>query len=92
MAARLRQSVGLPERDGLLVRGVVDDSPAAAAGIQQGDLLVRAGDRDLRTADDLFEVLAATGPELRLTVVRGVEELALTVTFPDDEAQKNEPQ
>jgi len=92
VAARLRQSVGLPERDGLLVRGVVDDSPAAAAGIQQGDLLVRAGDRDLRTADDLFEVLAATGPELGLTVVRGVEELTLTVTFPDDEAQKNEPQ
>ena len=29
---RLRQAVGLPERDGLLVRGVVDGSPAAGRG------------------------------------------------------------
>ena len=34
VARRLRRSVGLPERDGLLVRGVEDGSPAAAAGIQ----------------------------------------------------------
>ncbi len=54
VAARLRRSVGLDERDGLLVRGVVDDSPAATAGIKEGDLLVKAGDADLRTPDDLF--------------------------------------
>ncbi len=58
VAAKLRRSVGLDERDGLLVRGVVDGSPAAAAGIREGDLLVRAGDRDLVTADDLFAALA----------------------------------
>ena len=32
VARRLRRSVGLPERDGLLVRGVEDGSPAAAPG------------------------------------------------------------
>ena len=52
------ESVGLDERAGLLVRGVVDGSPAAAAGIREGDLLVRAGDRDLARPDDLFAVLA----------------------------------
>ena len=36
VAARLRRSVGLDERDGLLVRSVVDDSPAAAAGHPRG--------------------------------------------------------
>jgi S1-C subfamily serine protease len=83
VAARLRRSVGLPERDGLLVRGVVDGSPAAAAGIREGDLLVRASDRDLATADDLFAVLAevAPGGELAITLVRGTDELTLTVTF-----------
>ena len=39
---------------------VVDDSPAAAAGIREGDLLVKAGDRDLTTPDD----------DLSLVVVR----------------------
>ena len=32
VSRRLRRSVGLPERDGVLVRGVEDDSPAARPG------------------------------------------------------------
>ena len=34
VARRMRRSVGLPERDGVLVRGVEDGSLAAAAGIE----------------------------------------------------------
>jgi S1-C subfamily serine protease len=84
VAAKLRRSVGLDERDGLLVRGVVDESPAAGAGIREGDLLVGAGDRDLVTADDLFAALADVGPgsELAIRLVRGSEELTVTVTWP----------
>jgi len=83
LAARLRRSVGLEARDGLLVRGVVDESPAAAADIKEGDLLVKAGDRDLETADDLFAVLATVGSGGQLTIglVCGAEELTVTVTF-----------
>ncbi len=40
VARRMRRAVGLPERDGLLVRAVEDDSPAAGAGIERGDLIV----------------------------------------------------
>ncbi|HET7686514.1 MAG TPA: S1C family serine protease, partial [Candidatus Limnocylindria bacterium] len=36
VARHLRRAVGLPERDGLLVREVEDGSPAAAAGIAEG--------------------------------------------------------
>ena len=43
-ARRLRRAVGLPDRDGALVRGVADGSPAAAAGIATGDLVTRIGD------------------------------------------------
>ena len=45
VARRLRRSVGLPERDGLLVRGVEDGSPPAAAGLAEGDLSSRPADR-----------------------------------------------
>jgi serine protease Do len=80
MARRLRAAVGLPARDGLLVRAVEADGPAAAAGVQRGDLLVRAGDRPLTGVDDLFDALDALGADgLRLGVVRGVEELELAV-------------
>ena len=84
VAARLRRSVGLDERDGLLVRSVVDDSPASAAGLREGDLLVRAGGRELKVADDLFAALAGIQPggQLELSVVRGSDELQVTVTFP----------
>jgi serine protease Do len=78
VARRLRRAVGLPERDGLLVREVEDDSPAARAGIAEGDLIVAAGGRDTATADDLFDALAGDGP-LELTIVRGADEVRLTV-------------
>ena len=79
VARRLRAAVGLPERDGLLVRGVVDGSPAARAGIERGDLLVRAGERALAGMDDLFDALDLAGDELVLGLVRGTDERELTV-------------
>ena len=79
-ARRLRAAVGLPERDGLLVRGVEAGSPAEAAGLERGDLIVAAGGRPLTGFDDLFDALEAEGP-LTLTVVRGTEEREVTAHF-----------
>lgn len=77
VARRLRRSVGLPERDGLLVRGVEDGSPAAGAGIREGDLVVRVGGADVADADGLLDAMAgATGP-IEVVVVRGADELTL---------------
>ncbi len=83
----MRRAVGLPERDGLLVRDVEEGGPAARAGIAEGDLLVRAGERDLAAVDDLYDVLdgATGGSTVDLVVVRGSEERTITVTFPADE-------
>jgi serine protease Do len=82
-ARRLRSAVGLPERDGLLVRGVRESSPAAAAGLQRGDLLVAAGGRPLTAVDDLFDALEGVEPggSLALGVVRGTEEREVGVTL-----------
>ncbi|HVC13258.1 MAG TPA: S1C family serine protease [Acidimicrobiales bacterium] len=85
-ARRLRAAVGLPERDGLLVRDVDEDGPAARAGVRPGDLLVEAGGRALGSPDELYEALAAVaeGGELPLHVVRGSEELDVVVNFAGD--------
>jgi S1-C subfamily serine protease len=75
VARRLRRAVGLPERDGLLVRWVEDGSPADRAGIEKGDLIVAAGGEPVTHIDELEPLLAsANAGELALTVVRGADE------------------
>ena len=84
VARRLRRAVGLPERDGLLVRAVEDDSPAARAGVERGDLIVAAGDGEIDGVDALYTALdavPAAGGDLALTIVRGTEERDVEVTF-----------
>ena len=78
VARRLRRSVGLPERDGLLVRGIEDGSPAAGAGIREGDLIVRIAGADVADADSLLEAMAGAKGSVEVVVVRGAEELTLT--------------
>lgn len=82
-ARRLRAAVGLPERDGLLVRGVEPESPAGRAGLERGDLLVSAGGAALENVDALFDALeaAAGGGTLELGVVRGTEEREVSVAL-----------
>lgn len=77
-ARRMRAAVGLPERDGLLVRGVEKDGPAARAGLERGDLLVAVDGQPLTSLDALFDALEQEGP-LTLTVLRGTDERTVTI-------------
>ena len=86
VARRLRRSVGLPELDGVLVRGVEEGSPAAAAGIAEGDLLVAAAGRPITDVDALHEILRDAGSPLELTLVRGAGERVVTVALPNEDA------
>lgn len=79
VARRLRRSVGLPERDGVLVRGVEDGSPADAAGIEAGDLIVEAAGKAVADGDDLFAALATVSGAYEVKLVRGAEERTVTV-------------
>jgi serine protease Do len=90
VARQLRRAVGLPERDGLLVRVVEDGGPADRAGLRTGDLVVEAGGRPVTDADQLYEVLDQVGEDQTLTlrVVRGTDELTVTVSFGDSGAER----
>jgi S1-C subfamily serine protease len=82
VARRLRRAVGLPEREGLLIREVMADSPAARADLAQGDLIVAAGGHPVATPDDLYDALqAARGGSIGLSIVRGTGERDVQVTF-----------
>ena len=81
VARRLRAAVGLPERAGALIRGVVPGGPAARAGLGAGDLVVAADQRPVGGPRDLRRALASASADapLALTVVRGVEEREVAV-------------
>ena len=76
---RMRESVGLPQRDGVLVRGVEDDSPAARAGIRDGDLIVEVAGQPVTEADQLQEILATNQMPFEVKVVRGTDERTVSV-------------
>jgi S1-C subfamily serine protease len=83
VARRLRRAVGLPERDGLLVRGVERDSAAERAGLERGDLIVAAGGTEIDRIDALYVALdaARAGGSLELKIVRGADERNVTVAL-----------
>jgi serine protease Do len=83
-ARRMRRAVGLPERDGLLVREVAEDGPADRAGVERGDLIVAAGETAIDGVEALYTALdgvPASGGTLELTLLRGSEERSVEVEF-----------
>jgi len=96
LGRRMRRSVGLPEREGVLVRDVEAGSPAADAGMVEGDLIVDAGGRPIREADDIYDALGEVthGGSLTLRIVRGIEERKVDVRFggsTDDGSEEGGP-
>ncbi len=83
VARRLRAAVGLPARDGALVREVDEGSPGGVAGLTRGDLIVVAAGQPVGSIDDLLAAVDGVGEEgtLTLRVVRGTDEVDLTVRF-----------
>ena len=78
--------------NGLLVTSVEAGSPAARAGVRAGDVLLRFGDRQVRTAMDVTEALAAAkaGATIELEVMRDKKRVRLQVTLPEAERQPRE--
>jgi S1-C subfamily serine protease len=73
----------LPRDSGVLVVDVTPDSPADDAGIQRGDILIRAGDHELETVEDFLGLLRARDPgdELEVTLAREDDERMVRVTL-----------
>ena len=68
----MAQSLGLPKAGGALVAKVGSGGPAAAAGFEQGDVILSINDRDIRRMHDLPLVVAEMpiGEKAAVTVWR----------------------
>jgi len=89
VARHLRRAVGLPDRDGILVRGVEVAGPAENAGIREGDLIVSAAGTEVTDPDELHAALSKAGVgRLEIGLVRGVEDLTVRVDLTAGPANK----
>lgn len=91
VANRMRRSVGLDEREGVLVRDVEEGSAADQAGIREGDMIVEVGGRAIVEPDDVYDALGPVDAHgsLSIKLVRGAQELTVDARF-GSEASTND--
>jgi carboxyl-terminal processing protease len=66
-----------------VITGTVPGSPAASAGLQTGDQIVKVGEKDIKgiTADEATALIQGTeGTKVMLTIQRGTEMLTFNIT------------
>lgn len=79
----LAESFGLDRPAGALVTQVFADSPAEAAGLREGDIIVSFNDRVIDLSSDLPHLVGRTPADTKviLKIVRGGKRQALDVTI-----------
>ncbi len=79
----LAASLGLEQRQGILVAQVSEGSPAASAGIRQGDVIVAYGDEAVTDVGAFRNRVSLTAPgsQQQLTLIRDGRRQTLTVTI-----------
>ena len=78
----LAESFGLDRPAGALVANVLDGSPAASAGLRQGDVILRFAGEEIDRSGDLPHVVGRIRPgeEVPVVLVREGERMTLRVT------------
>jgi S1-C subfamily serine protease len=68
---------------GVRVTGLVPDSPAAKAGIREGDVVLRVGDAPIANLQEFSNVLRTLAPGQTVKVIlrRGAEDVQVAVTL-----------
>ncbi len=89
LTRELAESFGMKDEHGVLVAELVDNGPAAAAGVKQGDVILEFDGKKLVRSSDLplYASMAGVGKSVPVTVWRNGERKALSVkleAFPED--------
>ncbi len=79
----LRSQYGLVPTSGAVILNVVDTSPAAAAGLKAGDVIVALDGKKITTADEVITFTKAhqPGDKVQVTYQRGKQTATTTLTL-----------
>ena len=62
LTPELAQTFGIRTEQGVIVTGVLNSGPAAAAGIRPGDVITQVGEQPIRTVSELLTRIASLPP------------------------------
>ena len=87
VTADIAESLGLPKAQGALIAGVTEGSPAARAGLQIGDIVIRFDGKAIEDARALSRIVAEApiGTARPVEVLRGGKPVALSVAVGQSE-------
>ncbi len=83
LSTQLGEYFGVEDGEGALINEIVEDSPAEAAGLEAGDVIIAIEDEDIESPSDITEALGDTesGDEVEVTIVRDRKERTFEVTL-----------
>lgn len=86
----LAKALGIQAAEGVLVDTVTPDSPAARAGLAQGDVITALNGKQIASPRDLAFAVAGTpaGETVKMSVLRQGHETGLDVTIGTEHARK----
>ena len=81
---------GAPDGEGVLVRNVFENSPAAKAGLKAGDVITSLDGEKIRSVGELREklMLKKDAKTVKLGLLRNRSEMSLTVELPSPEPKE----
>jgi Do/DeqQ family serine protease len=82
LTPELAETFGLKQKEGVLITGVLQNGPAAQAGLKPGDLLLNVAGQPIKNVSDLLTRIAALAPgkSVKLEIMRRQQALTLEVT------------
>jgi len=77
----LAKYFGLPDKNGILVAKVLENSPSQKAGIKEGDVLKKFGNKNITNLKELLSAVAKTqvGSKVKVLLIRDKKELTTEV-------------
>jgi len=86
----IAQYYSLPVDSGALIQQVSAGSPAEAAGLRVGDIIVRVDDHVIATSEDVFSAIrgSAIGQKITIEVARDTKRVTMDATLASDASVK----
>lgn len=90
VSAETASALGFDEGNGIVIENVVDDSPASAAKLKAGDIVLQFGGTEIKELRDLTRAVAQQDPDdvVQIEVLRKGENVTLDVTIANRAGQE----